>query len=49
VASEVLLDSTFVGGSASLIDAILADPNLESWPAQPTDRVTWDSDLINGR
>jgi hypothetical protein len=48
VASEVDLDSTFVGGSAGLIGAILADPRLESWPAEPTDRVTWDSDLING-
>jgi hypothetical protein len=49
VASEVDLDSTFVGGSGRLMDALLADPKLESWPAQPTDRVTWDSDLINGR
>jgi hypothetical protein len=48
VASEVDLDSTFVGGSKSLIDDLLADSRLEAWPASPADLVSADSDLING-
>ena len=48
VASEIDLDSTFVGGSRGLIGDLLGDPRLEAWPAHPGDQVTADSDPING-
>lgn len=48
VASEIDLDSTFVGGSAELIGELLGDPRLEAWPAHPTDPVTAGTDHING-
>jgi hypothetical protein len=48
VASDPDLDSTYVGGSRALIGALLAEPGLEAWPVESTDRVTFDSDLING-
>jgi hypothetical protein len=41
------LDSTYVGGSAELIAAILATPDFEAWPAEPTDDVSIGSDEIN--
>ena len=48
VASEIDLDSTFVGGSLALIDDLLAEPRLEAWLARPLDQVTANSDPING-
>jgi hypothetical protein len=48
VASDPDLDSTFVGGSTSMIEALLATPGLEAWPIGSSDRVTFDSDTING-
>jgi hypothetical protein len=47
VASEIDLDSTFVGGSTELINELLADSRLEAWPASPADPVTADSDVLN--
>lgn len=47
LASEIDLDSTFVGGSAELVAALIADPGLEAWPVSPADPITADSDLIN--
>lgn len=47
VASDPDLNSTYVGGSAALIESILTDPELESWPATPDDDVTIGSDEIN--
>jgi hypothetical protein len=47
VASDPDLDSTYVGGSAALVDAILADPTLESWPAAPDDDISIGADEIN--
>jgi hypothetical protein len=47
VATDPDLDSTYVGGSADLIDAILGDAELESWPATPDDDVSIGSDEIN--
>ncbi len=47
VATEIDLDSTFIGGSADLIHALLGDARLEAWPAQPTDLVWASSDDIN--
>jgi hypothetical protein len=40
--------STYVGGSTAMIEALLATPGLEAWPIGSTDRVTLDSDTING-
>jgi hypothetical protein len=48
VASDPDLDSTYVGGSTAMIEALLATPGLEAWPVDSTDRVTFDSDGING-
>jgi hypothetical protein len=47
LATEVDLDSTFVGGSARLIDELLADERLEAWPASATDPTDAGSDRIN--
>lgn len=47
VATEIDLDSTFVGGPVALIHALLGDARLEAWPAQPTDLVWASSDDIN--
>jgi hypothetical protein len=47
VASDTDLDSTYLGGSGALIDALLAHPSLEAWPVVATDRITSDSDHIN--
>jgi len=49
VASEIDLDSTFVGGSTALINELLADSRLEAWQASPADPVTADSDELNRR
>lgn len=47
VAGDVDLDSSYVGGSARLIEALLAHPDLEGWPADPADRISIDSDTLN--
>lgn len=47
VASEIDFDSTLVGGSAGLIDAILAAPEFEAFAVGPDDSLTWDADRIN--
>lgn len=49
VASDVDLDSTYIGGSSVLIDAVLANERLESWGIGPADPITADSDVVNGR
>jgi hypothetical protein len=48
VAGDTDLDSTYVGGSAALISMVIAEPGLEAWSVGATDRVSIDSDLING-
>lgn len=48
VASEVDFDSTLVGGSTVLIDAILESPKLEAWEVDPADSLAADGDKING-
>lgn len=47
VASEIDWDSTIVAGTRSVIDAILADPDFESFEVREGDQLTWDADLIN--
>ncbi|MGW4111058.1 hypothetical protein ACWEFJ_09285 [Actinosynnema sp. NPDC004786] len=47
VASEIDLHCTFVGGSAALVEEVLAAPGLEAWPVRPGDPVAHDSDHVN--
>lgn len=47
VASDPDLDSTYVGGSAVLLEALLHVPELEAWPVGPDDLVAIGSDVIN--
>lgn len=48
LATEVDFDSTLVGASAEVIDAILADPRLEAWPVEPGDDLSIAGDRVNG-
>lgn len=47
VASEIDFDSTLIGGSRRLIQAILDDVNLDSWPVSPEDSLAYDGDHLN--
>ena len=47
VASEIDFDSTLVGGTTELIDAILQAPMLDSWPVRPDDSLAADADQVN--
>jgi hypothetical protein len=47
VATEIDLDSTYVGGSRELIEALLGDPRFETWPAGLQDPVHSGGDDVN--
>jgi hypothetical protein len=47
VGTDTDLMSTYVGGSAATVAALLAADGLEACPAEPTDPVTPDSDAVN--
>jgi hypothetical protein len=47
VSTDVDLDSTYVGGSAALVDALRSDRRIEVWPAAPSDSITAGSDELN--
>lgn len=47
VASEIDLDSTLVGGTPELVDAILDSPTFDAWPIQPDDSLAAATDLVN--
>ena len=47
VASDTDLDSTYLGGSAMLVEALLAQGDLEVWPIAASDHITIDSDRLN--
>ncbi len=47
VASEVDFDSTLVGGSAKLIDAIIQSPLLEAWTVDAATSLAANADQIN--
>jgi hypothetical protein len=47
VAADTDLDSTYLGGSATLIESLLEHGGLEVWPVAATDLITIDSDRIN--
>lgn len=45
--TDIDLKSTYIGGSEDLINKILADPALEAFPADPSDKFTWAADIVN--
>jgi hypothetical protein len=47
VATEIDFAWTYVGGTLTVIDALLADARLEALPARITDKPFYDSDTIN--
>jgi hypothetical protein len=47
VCGEIDFDSTLVGGSASLIEAILHTPELDAWSVNPGDSLAFDADELN--
>lgn len=47
VATEVDLESTYVGGTAACIDTIIGQPILESMKVQVTHGMTWAADTLN--
>lgn len=46
-ASEIDFDSTLLGASTELVDAILRSPEFDSYPVQPDDSLAYDADRIN--
>jgi hypothetical protein len=47
VATEIDLYCTVVAGSEHLAQELVTDPRLEAWRVQPSDSITYDSDLVN--
>jgi hypothetical protein len=47
VVSEVDFDSTLVGGSGKLIEAIVESSELEAWQMEPGDSLLADADRLN--
>ena len=47
VAADTDLDSTYLGGSAALVRAVITHPDLESWPVGTSDDISAASDSIN--
>jgi hypothetical protein len=47
--TEVDFDSTLIGCSQELIDALVTAPTLEAWPVGPRDDLTIEGDHINLR
>ena len=47
VATDIDLMSTYIGGSARCIEAVLGDDRLETYPVTVDQTVHWQSDTIN--
>lgn len=47
VSTDVDMMTTYIGGSAEAIAAVVGDPQLEALPVTVDDAITWDSDTIN--
>jgi hypothetical protein len=47
VSTDIDLMTTYVGGSARAVEALLADDRIEALPVLDDQRVTWDADTIN--
>jgi len=48
VATEIDLDSTYLGGSAELIESLVADDRFEALEVRPDDPIDTTGDTING-
>ena len=46
-ATEIDFDSTLIGGSTELVDAILQAPELDAWSVLPDDSLAHDADRLN--
>lgn len=46
-ASEIDFDSTLLGGTLEVVNAILQAPQFDSWPVQPDDSPAHDADRFN--
>jgi len=49
VASDIDLPCTYLACSAPTAAAVVAEERLEALPCRPEDRITYDSDTVNGR
>lgn len=49
VVSEIDFDSTLIGANRNVIDALLENPELESWRVRPHDSLAHDGDSVNHR
>jgi hypothetical protein len=49
VATEIDLDSTYVGGSKEMVESLLADDRFEALPASADDPIDTTGDTVNGR
>jgi len=47
VVSDVDFDSTLVGGSSELVEAMVRSPNLEAWQVEPTTSLAEGADKVN--
>jgi hypothetical protein len=47
VSTEIDFDSTLVGGTEDLINAILTATGLDAWPVEPDDDLTAFADVLN--
>jgi hypothetical protein len=47
VVTDIDLTSTYVGGGAAAVAAVLDADGIDAWPAEPGDPVTPDSDPVN--
>lgn len=47
VATDVDLDSTYLGASRECVAAVTADPRIEAMPVRADQSVAWDSDTLN--
>jgi hypothetical protein len=47
VATEVDFDSTLIGGSAALIEAVVHSSDLEAWQVAPDDSLAANADTVN--
>ena len=49
ITNDIDLDTTYIGGSATLIEEVLACPHFESFPVEIDDQISIASDVLNAR
>ena len=47
VATEIDMQSSYIGGSQACVERLLGDDRLELYEVQPSDGVRWDADDVN--